>query len=198
MSAMRRPMRPRALVLTGLAACLIALGSAPPVLAQGGPPTDKRREIEKKLDEERREQAEKRRRAEAARRKQAETERRRKANEARRRRDAEERRRKARQAASLRNVRIWVLSKTRSPSRDWCGILRRAGAIVKCSYGFHGSQNRPDPPQIYIQCPRLPLAKAHMVRRLLGVTAFPIRDWRRSKSWGQCGGFNEIAVYTGE
>ena len=71
-------------------------GAARVQIAQGGPPGDKRREIEKKLEEERREKAEKerKRRAAEARRK-AEAGKRRRAEEKRRKRAEAERKRRA-------------------------------------------------------------------------------------------------------
>jgi len=88
-------------------------------------------------------------------------------------------------AAHLRGRQIWVSVKARTPSRDYCAILRRAGMVVECDYGYKVPTSLHN--TIIVECPTFRDDAAATVLKLAGLSGrVRILDWRKPSKRAKC------------
>jgi uncharacterized membrane protein len=88
---------------------------------------------------------------------------------------------------ALKGRKAWVSTKS-TPARDYCAMLRRLGMTVRCSYEQHtGRLNT-----VILRCSDHDPAIAEDLKRYLGLTNLPTKNWQRD---GACGRYNEITIY---
>ncbi|HUT47921.1 MAG TPA: hypothetical protein VM325_01165 [Alphaproteobacteria bacterium] len=95
--------------------------------------------------------------------------------------------------AALRGRQIWVSVKARTPARDYCAILRRAGLRVECDYGYNV------PASLYktiiVECPTFRDDAAASILKVAGLTGrVRIYDWRKPSNAGKCKNFFGIKL----
>jgi len=95
--------------------------------------------------------------------------------------------------AALRGRKIWVSVKSRTPSRDYCATLRRAGMVVECDYGYNVPASLFN--TIIVECPTFRNDAATTVLKLTGLTGrVRVYDWRKPSNAGKCKNFFGIKL----
>lgn len=90
--------------------------------------------------------------------------------------------------AALRGRQIWVSVKAKTPSRDYCAILRRAGMRVECDYGYNVPASLHN--TLIVECPTFRDDAAASILQAVGLTGrVRIHDWRKPSNAAKCKNF---------
>lgn len=95
--------------------------------------------------------------------------------------------------SSLSGYNVWVLVDAKSPSKDYCGMLRQAGMTVECNYGWDIYD---DETNVMLKCATLPANTGATLQRYLELPSLQIWDWRNHPDYGMpyCGEMGAITI----
>ena len=95
--------------------------------------------------------------------------------------------------SSLSGYHIWVKVDTKSPSKDYCGLLQQAGMTVECDYGWDIYD---DETNVMLKCGTLPSNTGATLQSYLGLPDVEVWDWRNDPDYGMayCGQMDAITI----